>query len=439
MLIIFSFLVSIGLLVSIHEFGHFYVARFFGVRVKKFAIGFGRVLFSVYDKKNTEYSIRLIPLGGFVSMVSKNDEEYIKAPDGSAIEEQKMLVRMAIVAAGPLINLLLAFILIWGLTLRGGTETDPIITSVLEGSPAFEAQLSPGLAVVSVDDIKTRSVAKVLFALTKRDGESGVVKIGLVDRSNGQEFSQEIPVKNFMEGDTPGWKSLGLTLGVPVPAVIGSIEQNSFSEKAGLKTGDIIYSINGKSVEFWQEVQNLIQSSKGSEISINILRDGTPTEFVVSVGESSDRKIGITSADFKESNNFVHKIEYGFLESIQVALEKTVSTTEYIFNCFVKLMTGGISSDSVGGVISIAKSSGNAANNGIMYFIGFIAIMSINLAVFNLLPIPILDGGALVILCIEAAIGRPLSERVLRGMLMVGLAFFGGLVSLGLFNDLAAL
>lgn len=436
-----------GLLVTIHELGHFWVACICGVHVKKFAVGFGRELFTLRSKRDTEYSIRLIPLGGFVSMLSKKD---LLAGDSrilNTIESKTIAARMAIVVAGPAINLMLGFVLIWALMLNGTTGIVPIVSSITDGSIAQKFNIQPGSTITSINGEKTKSIASVNFELAKAVGENRPISIGVFEKTSQNYKVFVVPTGKWLNesGDGEALAVLGIDTSIPLPAEIGTIEADSPAERSGLLAGDVIKTIRGIEIRQWSEIGRALAGHYSDAITVVVMRKGDMHSVVVQLpakSESDDKsppKLGIQIAEMPIPANYLLVTKYGFLAAGFEAVKRTVDTSKFIFTGVAKLVKGSVSTANVGGTISIAKSSGEAWQEGLATFTAFIALMSINLCVLNLLPIPVLDGGALLLLTIEGLTGITPGEKLQAVLFAMGVSVVGTVLVLGTINDIKGL
>jgi|TARA_R110000796_G_scaffold248117_3_gene374431 regulator of sigma E protease len=440
--------VALGLLVTIHEYGHFWVARRCGVKVLRFSIGFGSALYRWHDKRGTEFVIAAIPLGGYVKMLDEREAPVDEAELGQAFNRKDVKQRIAIVAAGPIANFLLAIVAFWLVAVIGITTLAPVLGPVEEGSIAERAGLVEGLEVVEVNGVETRSWHDVNLQLIRRLGETGQMQVMAIDGPGATPQSYTLVLNDWLRGaDQPDpIAALGLTTWRPeVPPLLGEISPGGAAEASGLRSGDLIVSIEGEPVESWlSQVVPAIQGSPGEPLAVGIERDGQPMTLTVTP-QARDQN-GVTSgfigagvAPFEWPEHMVRSIDYNPLVAIPVAAAKTWDMTVLTLDSLKKMLTGLVSAKNLSGPITIAKVAGASAKSGPESFLNFIAYLSISLGVLNLLPIPVLDGGHLVYYTAEWIRGKPLSERIQAWGLQIGLTLIVGVMLFAIYNDISRL
>ena len=467
---ILALIVTIAILVTVHEFGHFYVARRCGVLVERFSVGFGRplvvfkrgssapsveqsVVAQQYPGDNqeplpeTEYCIAMIPLGGYVKMLDEREGYVPEHLRDYAFNRQSLLARTAIVAAGPAANFLLAFVLYWLLFTAGVSGVAPVIDTPPAGSPAAELKLGKGSEILTVDGQQTRTWRQVNLALFDRLGESGAILIEVKPFAAGETQSLSIPIDAFLiqEEEPNPALALGLLLSrPPIPAVLGDILPGGAAETAGLRSGDQVLKIEGQIVSGWQGFVEMIQANPGQRLALEVDRDGQVVylnvrpEAVVIEGATIGRiGVGIGSTAWPEELQRVvsEPLYWAWLP----ALEKTADMIGFTVNSLVKMVQGLISTSNLSGPITIAKIANQTAQTSLESFVTFIALVSISLGVLNLLPIPMLDGGHLFYFFIEAVTRQPVPERVQMWGLQVGMVLLVGIMMLAFYNDLLRL
>lgn len=444
---ILGFLVAILVLVTIHEFGHFYVARRCGVKVLRFSIGFGKVLYSRHDKHGTEYALAAIPLGGYVKMLDEREGEVAPEDKHLSFNSKTVWQRIAIVIAGPVANFILAILLFWGLMLQGEKDLIPVIGKVEAGSIAAHAGLESGQEVLSVDGEPTPTRQMFYQQLLRRLGETGVMQLTLKYPGSSLSYESEIVLTEWLQGvDEPDpLKGLGLSLYVPpLDAVAAEITPGSPAENAGMRTGDRVVSVDGQSIDSAEIWIDYVKQRPGQALQVMIERDKeqltltmTPAS-VTEKGETFGRVgMGVQPKPWPEEmvREYHHSIGGAFIAGVN----KTWDTSAFVLLSVKKLVLGEISTKNLSGPISIAKVAGASAESGLKSFIGFLALLSIFLGVFNLLPIPVLDGGHLMYYLIEAIKGSPVSEKAQLAGYQVGLFLVVGLSLLALYNDIMRL
>lgn len=439
--------VALGLLVTIHEYGHFWVARRCGVKVLRFSIGFGPALYSWHDRRGTEFVIAGIPLGGYVKML---DEREAPVPDeqlDQAFNRKTVKQRIAIVAAGPVANFLLAIAAFWLIAVVGITTVAPVTGPIEAGSIAARAGLSEGLEILEVDGTRTPTWHEVNLQLIRRLGESGQLQMLARDGENApQRFTLQL--NDWLRGvDQPDpMVALGLTSWKPVVApLIDQISPGSAAERAGLQPGDLIVAMDGQPVQDWlADVVPRIQSSAGQPLSLTLERDGRSRSLTLTpdAREQNGKQVGFIGAGigaFEWPEHMIRSIDHNPLAAIPVAVIKTWDMTALTLDSLKKMITGLVSAKNLSGPITIAKVAGASAKSGLESFLSFIAYLSISLGVLNLLPIPVLDGGHLVYYIAEWIRGKPLSERIQGWGLQVGLTLIVGVMLFAIYNDISRL
>jgi regulator of sigma E protease len=435
-----ALIVTLGVLVTFHELGHFVVARWSGVRVVRFSVGFGRPIWSWFDRHGTEFAIAAIPLGGYVRMLDEREPGEIlveRRPGDHSYTELGVWWRMGIAAAGPVANFLLAAAVYWWLFVVGTTTVAPMLGIVPDGSPAASAGLTGGEEIVAVDGQTTRSWQEVSMALAERLGESG--SITLSTRAPGSRTVREavLPVTAWQRGsDEPDLLgSLGIE--PALPAVLGEVLPGSPAERAGLRPFDRVVSVDGEPVDSWSAWVDLVQRSPGRTLPVTLERDGMPTSLVLrtDVRQADDG----TDIGYAGVSPRVNEIRYGLVDAIPRSVVETWDKTVLTLGLLKKMLTGDVSVKNLSGPITIAKVAGDSARSGWRFFLGVLALLSISLGVLNLLPIPILDGGHILFCVAEAATGRPVPERAQIVGTQIGLFLVGGLMLLALYNDIARL
>jgi regulator of sigma E protease len=450
MMTILAFIVTIGILVTIHEFGHFQVARWCGVKVLKFSVGFGKPLWSkTFGQDKTEFVLAAIPLGGYVKMLDENElkgEEnpvvYSESELQRAFNRQSVWKRIAIVSAGPIANLLLAIVLYWGLFMLGITGMRPIIGVVDENSLAAQASLKSGEIIQKVAGKPVSTWQEARWALLEESLENKTVEIEATNNNNEllQHTLSFEGIDNDAEIDV--LKKIGLEPFKPnIPAVIGEILPDSAAEKAGFKPNDKILRIDGVEMDDWEQVVNNIKDNPSKPLQFELLRDqkivritATP-ESIEEGGETIGRMGAGVKLGQTELNKFLITLNYSPLMSLQKAIVKTWDTSIFSLKMLGKMLTGQVSLKSISGPVTIADYAGQSANLGIKVFLGFLALVSISIGVLNLLPIPVLDGGHLMYYIVEIFKGSPVSERTMLAGQKLGFGLLGLLMTIALFND----
>jgi len=437
-----SFIVALGILVTIHEYGHFFVARKLGVKVLTFSIGFGKPLLQKIGKDGVRYVVAAFPLGGYVKMLGEqqsDDEELSDEDKKAAFNRQTVWVRMAIVLAGPAANFLLAILLYWIININGVTGLIPVIAQPEKGTIAAEAGLNQGDRIVAIDGEETNYYQDVNLSLVKRLGEKSTIELTIQseDSSHLKMVILDIARWKVHERRPDVLKSLGIDHLINV-SLIAEVTSGSAADEAGIFAGDQIITIEGENARYWNLMSQLLADRPNKEVIIEVLRNDELMAFPVVIGsqEYNGKTIGQlgVSRDFKP---FVISREPGVFESLEMAYVETLRMIELTVRMFKKFLFGEISHKSLSGLPSIAQGAGNSASMGFIAFLSFLAVISVNLGFINLLPVPMLDGGHFLYFVIEALRGKPLSEDVQAIGLQIGLILIVGLMLFVNFNDLS--
>lgn len=445
---VLAVIVVLGLLITFHEFGHFWVARRCGVKVLRFSVGFGQPLWSRRDRHGTEFSVAAIPLGGYVKMLDEREGDVDPDEAHRAFNRKGVWQRIAIVVAGPLANFLLAVVAYWLLFVVGTTTLVPVIGQVAPGSPAEQAGLQPGQEITAVQSDPVRSWEEIGLKLIADIGTTGQLSLEARDEGSQMARQYQLPVENWLVGQDPPrpLHGLGVTPWRPaMPAVIAQLTPDGAAERAGLNVGDEVLAIDGDDVAGWGEFVERVKTSAGRELALEVNRDGetlalglTPAEKTTDSGEVIGY-IGAGTRAVSWPESALRSIRYGPLEAVAQATRRTGEMTLLTLGAIQKMLVGLISPSNLSGPITIARIAGDSARSGFEGFISFMAYLSISLGVLNLLPIPVLDGGHLMFYLVEAVRGRPVSERVQEVGLRIGIALVGCLMLMALYFDVMRL
>ena len=433
----------LGPLIAIHEFGHYFVARKLGVKVLVYSIGFGPTLLKWTSKKSgIQYQLSALPLGGYVKMLDEREGNVAAEDLPKAFNRQHPWKRIAIVAAGPLVNLVFAVLLFWVLFLPEQTQLNTRVGKVLDNTPAANV-LQVGDKIQAVDGTQTPNWEKLSFALVDRAGETGHITLN-VDRA-GQSQNVQLPIENFLKDQSQSpLDELGFLPYRPsIPAVVSKLTEDGAAIRQGMQVGDQIIAIDGVIMPDWYAVVEKVQASPEKLLKIEVLRDNKTVMLEVMPQGKRDNvgrvtgMLGVQSDPGKIHipNEYQQTIQYSPIEALGMAADKTVHISSMILNSMVKMVKGLIGLDNLSGPITIAKVAGQSAEMGWQTFIGFMALMSVSLGILNLLPIPMLDGGHLVYYFIELLRGKPVSEQIQLVGLKIGMVLLGSMMLLALFND----
>lgn len=440
-------LVALGVLVTFHEFGHFWVARRCGVKVLRFSVGFGMPLVRWHDRRGTEFVIAAIPLGGYVKMLDEREGEVPVDQLDQSFNRKTVRQRIAIVAAGPIANFLLAMVFFWVLAMLGSQQVRPVIGAVESESIAAKAGLVAGQEIVSIDGEPTTGWGAVNLQLVRRLGESGTVNVVVREQDSTTETPRELALDHWLKGaDEPDpIKSLGIRPWRPaLPPVLAELDPKGPAQAAGLKTGDRLLALDGQPLGEWQQVVDLVRVRPDTKIVLKVERDGAQIDVPVTLSVRGEAKAaggylgaGVKGVDWPPS--MVREVSYGPLAAIGEGAKRTWTMSVLTLESLKKMLFGELSVKNLSGPITIAKVAGASAQSGVADFLNFLAYLSISLGVLNLLPIPVLDGGHLLFYLVEWVRGRPLSDRVQGWGIQIGISLVVGVMLLALVNDLGRL
>jgi regulator of sigma E protease len=448
---LFFTFIAFGVLVTIHEFGHFWVARRCGVKVEKFSIGFGKTLFSWRDKQNTEFVLALLPLGGYVKMLDERVEEVSEQDRPHAFNAKTVWQRMAIISAGPIANFLLAILAFWLLFLGGEKGLAPVIGDVQANSIASSSGLQVGMEITAVNQVPTTTWNSVNRQLFDYIGVTGNIPLTVIGPSSEDSMQLSIPVIAWLrEADNPSpLRELGV---MPVfefeSLVVGAVIESGSGYQAGLKENDILIAINGQMITSADQFIDTVATNANQPLVIELERpienqsqgqlislEVTPAS-VIKKGQTVGQ-LGIQLGVKGQYPEYLRReVNYGVFGALVRGAQETYSTSGFILSSLAKLVMGEISPKNLSGPVTIAKMAGDTARAGVDNFIRFIAILSIMLGVMNLLPIPVLDGGHLVYCLVEWVKGSPVSDHVQMIGYKIGFFLLVGLMLFATFNDL---
>ena len=442
-------LVTLGILVTIHEYGHYWVARRCGVHVLRFAVGFGRPLAMRVDRHGTEFALCAIPLGGYVKMLDERDEGQDVTVENrhESFNAQPVRNKLAIVSAGPAANFLLAILVLFGLFLRGETGIAPVVEAVEPGSVAHDVGLMQGQEIVAVDGASTPTIANVRFALLKRLGDTGTIDIAVGSALNNLQQTYALPIDRWLGGaEAPDpTRALGLTLGIPpLQPSIGSLVEDGPATRAGFKVGDTIIEADGQAISTWSQWVDLVRAAPGQSLVVRVERDGQSLDLTVvprstgtSGAEVGSVGMGVVIPDIPEDR--IRRQGRNPVEALSAAIERTFSLTVFTFESMWKMIQGLISTKNLSGPIAIAQVAASTAESGFTTWLSFLALLSISLGAINLLPIPVLDGGHIVFHSLEGLFGRPVPEQIQMMSYQLGLLAVFTLMVFAIYNDVARL
>jgi regulator of sigma E protease len=448
LIFIAAFLVAIGILVAVHEFGHYWVAKRLGFKVLRFSIGFGKPLLMRVgrDPDRTEYCVAAIPLGGYVKLLDEREGDVHPSELHRSFTRRPVSHRIAVLLAGPAMNLIFASVLYAVLAMVGSQVVKPVVGQVRAGSPAAAAGLARGDEIVRVGDRPVDDMEELQIALIRRFSGDGVVP--LTFRRAGGERTVVLRVTEDRLGLTePGrlMPGLGFELATwSAPTSIQDAPADSAGGRAGLRAGDRIVSVDGQPVVNMMDFQSLVSSAPGRDIAIEVERGGSQLRIVAPVARVMEqgRPVGRLGVMLAEGTRvwppgLVGVRRSGPLEAMVLGVEKTWDMSSLTVQMLWRIVTGQVSAKNISGPISIAEFAGISAYLGLTAFISFLAIISVSLGVLNLMPVPLLDGGQIAYQLAEAVKGSPLSERTQNFGQQVGIALLVVLMSLAFYNDIS--
>jgi regulator of sigma E protease len=445
---IFLTLATIAVLVAVHEYGHFWVARRCGVKVLRFSIGFGKSLYSWRDRLGTEYIVAAIPLGGYVKMLDEREGEVPAEELHLAFNRKPVLQRIAVVIAGPLANLALAVVAYWFLFLSGETGYAPVIGEVEAGSIADVAGLEAGQEIVAVDGGKTPTWQALSFRLLDRIGDTGTIKFAVQYPGSDMVYESEGTLHTWLsDQEQPDlFGGLGITMFTPeVPPVVDEVVEGSPAEAVGLRSGDQVLRADGEEMRLWMQWVEYVRARPGEPIELEFLRDGELLQATIVPEALTDEngevfgRVGVSVAFPEMPPELVRQFHRGPLEALGASFTRTGELVGFTLNSIKKMVMGLISPKNLSGPITIAKVATASAKSGLESYISFLALLSVSLGVLNLLPIPVLDGGHLLFYTLELLAGRPVPEKIQALGYQLGLFIVLGIMMLALYNDFARL
>jgi len=443
----FAFVITLGILITAHEYGHFWVARKLGVKVLCFSIGFGKPLWTrISPVDGTEYRVAVIPLGGYVKMLDEREAPVPKEQRHQAFNCQPLSVRTAIVAAGPIANFIFAILAFWLTAMVGETGLQPVVAEVKPDTAAYSAGFQVDDKILAVDQKTTPSWERAAFAILAASIEKSSVPVRVQD-VRGMErvrLLQLASVGDLSENSDP----MGMVGIVPrrpiIPPVIGELVAGGAAEQGGLEVGDRIVEIDGLRLNDWRELVKYIQKHPNVRVEFEIERAGRYQSISLKTGaKKEDSSVGYVGAGVRNYDHLLKEyqvtVQLGPIDAMFASIEKTANLSWLILKMAGRMFSGDASVNNLGGPVTIAKSAGQTASYGFVSFLSFLAGLSISLGVLNLLPIPILDGGHLLFFAIEAVKGSPLSERLQAEGQKIGMIVLLMLMGLAFFVDFSRL
>ncbi len=438
-----AFIIALGILITVHEFGHFWVARRCGIYVERFSIGFGKAIWRKVDKQGTEFVIALIPLGGYVKMLDERVGTVAPERRHMAFNNKTVGQRAAVIAAGPIANFILAILAYWLVFMIGIPSVKPVIADIKPDSIAAHANLLPGMELKAVDGIETPDWNSIRLALVNRIGDKQLVA-DVVEQGSSVPVVKNLNLEQWQFD--PETQDPILSVGImPVSArvdpLIKVVNKNSAAERAGLQAGDRVIKVDGQVLDVWHSFNAYIRNSPNKPLELTLDRDGKIIVLSLTPEAKSAQKgqqigfAGIELSVIPLADEYKMVQQYGPFAAFYQASDKTWQLMKLTVNMMGKLIVGDVKLNNLSGPISIAKGAGVSAESGLVYYLMFIALISVNLGIINLFPLPVLDGGHLLFLVIEKIKGSPVSERVQDFFYRIGAMALILLMGLALFND----
>lgn len=437
-----AFIVALGVLITVHEFGHFWVARRCGIKVERFSVGFGKALWRRRDRLGTEYVIALIPLGGYVKMLDERVESVPPELRHQSFNNKTVLQRASVIAAGPIANFLFAILAYWLVFIHGVPGVRPVTGEIVSGSVAAQAQISPGMELKAVDGIETPDWDAVRMALVGKIGDADVV-LTLAPFGSSQQVEKRVDLRNwhFEPDKQDPVVALGIApRGPEIETVLAEVQANSPARTAGLQAGDRIVKVDGRALADWRHFVDLVRKSPNKAIALDVERQGDVVSLTLTpAAKGTEGFAGVVPRVLPLPEEYKTVRQYGPFAAIGEAGEKTWQLMKLTVSMLGKLITGDVKLNNLSGPISIAQGAGMSAEYGMIYYLMFLALISVNLGIINLFPLPVLDGGHLLFLAIEKIKGKPVSERVQDFSYRIGSILLVLLMGLALFNDFSRL
>lgn len=439
----FYFIVALVLLVIVHEYGHFQVARWCGVKVLRFSFGFGPILARYRDKKGTEYVWSLIPLGGYVKMLDESEEEVAAEEKHLAFNNQSIVARMAVVLAGPLFNFIFAFCALWLVLVIGMHSLAPMIAAVKPGSIAANSGFHAQEEFIAVDGVPVHSWRDVQYAMMPFVGSKKTINVIVKSLHTGQEHSVALPLKNWHidDMDSDPLDSLGIEPFIPkVPPIVAEVVPDSPAAAAGIQVNDALLRINEHSFDDWLYFVDYVRAHPNQKITLELMRAHQKHTINMVIGtHQQEGFIGVRSQKVDWPAHWLRTERETPLAALGVACKQTIDLTKTTFLLMGRLVTGTLSVHSISGPVGIAQGAGNSARGGFTSYLLFLALISVSLGALNLLPIPLLDGGHLLYYVLELIFRRPVPEAIKAVGVYVGLTFVVVLMAIALTNDISRL
>ncbi|MDB4838154.1 RIP metalloprotease RseP [Marinomonas sp.] len=444
---ILSIVISLGVLITFHEFGHYFIARRCGVKVLRFSVGFGKPIYRYVGKTGTEFTLAMIPLGGFVRMLDEREGGVPESSRNQAFNNKSVWQRIAIVAAGPIANFILAIFIYALVALLGVKSIAPKIGQVMGDSPVAQTEIRSGDEILAIDGENIHSWEDVNLVLASLIGQTGSITVRYQTEGLRSQQEDVVRLDRWLVGEKPTnlIRSFGLRPWQPeVLPIIDQVVEGGAASTAGFLKGDRIVAVDGDKVINWSQMVSLVQANAGQTLSVDIDRDYSRSNLLLTPRSKELNGqlvgyVGIAVAPPKWDESLMRERYYGPFDAFIYGFQQTAKMIALTFDSIWKMVQGLISVDNLSGPITIAKVASASAESGLQSFLKFMAYLSVSLGVLNLLPIPMLDGGHLLFFGIEAVRRKPVSERVQNLAYRIGASLLFALMAVAIFNDIARL
>ncbi|SBT16465.1 Regulator of sigma-E protease RseP [Marinomonas gallaica] len=444
---ILSIVIALGVLITFHEFGHYYIARLCGVKVLRFSVGFGKPIYRHVSRSGTEFTLAMIPLGGYVRMLDEREGNVPDALKGQTFNCKTVWQRIAIVAAGPIANFILAIAIYAVVAGMGIQAIAPKVAGVAENSPLSQTQIESGAEITQLNGVPTHSWEDVNLALADLIGRTGTYTVRYQFLDTNLEREERFTLNRWLAGEEPSnlISEFGVVPWRPqVVPTISEVVTGGAAEEAGFLKGDTVTAINTEPVSDWQSFVSWVQKSPDTVLDVVVDRSGQKIDLslVPDAREVNGTVMGFAGLAVEPpvlSDDDIRTREFGFLGAAVYGVQQTWKMTALTVSSIGKMIQGLISLDNLSGPITIAKVASASADSGVQSFLKFLAYLSVSLGVLNLLPIPMLDGGHLLFFGIEAVRRKPVSERIQGFAYRFGASLLFAMMAVALFNDIARL
>jgi regulator of sigma E protease len=439
-----AFIVALGILVAVHEWGHFIVARWCKVKVERFSIGFGKVLYSRFDKHGTEFAVAAIPLGGYVKMLDSRVDDVPTEQRSCAFDHKPVAQRIAIVAAGPMVNFIFAALALMLMYMIGLTTVKPVIGEVVPNSIAATAGVPEQAYITNVAGRETVDWQAVNLELISHIGDP-VIPLTVSAMGREQTFLLDTTTWSFSPDTESAFDTLGIIPFRPQPTMtLGMIAPDSAAARANLQIGDKLQQIDGTLFTDWEQIVAYVQARPGQDIELRYERDGMLNSVYMTLGyrDTEQGRIGVMGVNPRFEawpDGAVFTQAYNPFDALLIGIEKTWRLMTLSVEMLGKLIVGDVSVKTLSGPVAIAQGAGTSASYGVVYFLSFLALISVNLGIINLLPLPMLDGGHLMYFFVEAVRGKPVPEQIQEIGFRIGAVILFTLMAIAITNDIMRL